>query len=69
MNAQAMPFFHFHLHIPPTTISRVNTTIRRLYEERGDSMARGVFAPAAVAELERNFDRIVANATQSGVQP
>ena len=40
--------------------------IRQQFQEKGYFLARGVFSPAEVAELEKDFDRIVDQITQSG---
>lgn len=57
--------------VPPVA----DTAIGRQFAEEGYYLAKGVFSPAEVAELERDFDRIVAqisrteenvNATWSG---
>lgn len=42
------------------------TEIGRQFAEDGYYIARGVFSPAEVAELEADFDRIVAQLTASG---
>ena len=42
--------------------------IKSTFEEQGFYLAKGVFGPAQVAALERDFDRIVGQLTESGEQ-
>lgn len=42
------------------------TEITSFYQENGYYLAKGVYSPAEVAELEKDFDRIVEQLTNSG---
>jgi phytanoyl-CoA hydroxylase len=58
------------IHIKPISLERTGWTsmddIRRQYEDNGYYVARAVFSPAEIIVLERDFNRIVAQARDSG---
>jgi ectoine hydroxylase-related dioxygenase (phytanoyl-CoA dioxygenase family) len=52
--------------LPHTFMSTSPSEIAKSYNENGYYLAKGVYSPAEVAELERDFDRIVAQLRSSG---